>query len=217
MKQRSNRNKHLGIALLLCLIWACVTGAPADVRQHRWWSGLGPVLPHDSFPGDCSLCHKGDKWQDLREDFSFDHEKETGIALIGAHERARCLRCHNDRGPVSTFAIKGCVGCHGDVHQGRLGPSCADCHQRQTWRPMGMLQRHNKTRFPLIGVHAATSCRRCHPGSEVGQFTPVDVECVTCHTDDLARALNPNHFAFGFTQDCDRCHIPTSWSQAQTP
>lgn len=204
------------LAFLFCSVaFACMVKSPSDVRQHRWWSGLGPVLPHDTFPADCSLCHQGDSWQELREDFSFDHEGETGVALIGAHASARCLRCHNDRGPVATFAAKGCAGCHEDVHIGRLGTNCTDCHQRQTWRPTGMLAKHNQTRFPLVGVHAVTSCRRCHVGAELGRFTPTDVDCVTCHGDDLARALNPNHVAFGWTQDCDRCHMPTTWSQAE--
>jgi len=215
MRLRLDAPRVLLSLLFLSFAVACVTQSPEDVRQHRWWSGLGPVLPHDSFPADCSLCHEGGNWADLREDFEFDHEAETGVALIGAHTQARCLRCHNDRGPVATFAARGCSGCHEDVHLGRLGKGCDECHQRQTWRPTGMFERHAQTRFPLVGAHAVTSCRRCHVGAEVGVFTPTDVECVTCHQADLARAQNPNHVAFGWTQDCDRCHMPTTWAQAE--
>ncbi len=215
MKITSQTVKAITCSLFALFTLACVVRGPADVRQHRWWSGLGPVLPHDSFPADCSLCHTGEGWHELREDFAFDHEEETGVSLLGAHASASCLRCHNDRGPVATFAARGCAGCHEDVHIGTLGANCDECHQRQTWRPVGMLDYHDKTRFPLVGVHAATSCRRCHIGAEIGRFTPVDVECVTCHRDDLARANNPNHFAFGWVENCDRCHIPTTWSQAE--
>jgi hypothetical protein len=216
MQRRAQTIKLVVTSLFITVMVACVVRAPADVRQHRWWSGLGPVLPHDSFPSDCSLCHEGDAWQDLREDFEFDHGKETGVALIGAHASARCLRCHNDRGPVQSFAEKGCAGCHEDVHLGQLEFDCKSCHQSQTWRPTGMLERHSRTRFPLVGVHAATACRRCHVGAELGRFTPLDVECVTCHVDDLGRANSPDHFVFGYTSDCHRCHLPTTWSEAQT-
>ena len=48
----------------------------------------------------------------------------------------------------------------------------------------------------------------------MGNFSRADTECVTCHRTDLARALNPDHQAMGWTSSCDRCHIPTSWSGA---
>ena len=68
------------------------------------------MLPHDTFPADCKLCHMGQGWNTLTDDFAFDHEKETGVPLVGAHDQARCLLCHNDRGPVELFASKGCAG-----------------------------------------------------------------------------------------------------------
>jgi len=101
------------IVVMVCLVLgvSCVTRRPMQAEAHRWWSGLGPVLPHDSFPADCSLCHVGTKWNKLRDDFEFDHKARTGVALEGAHKTAQCLRCHNDRGSVAVFARKGCVGC----------------------------------------------------------------------------------------------------------
>lgn len=200
---------------LIALIAACVATGPEAVKQHLWWSGLGPVLPHDTFPADCALCHVGNDWQTLTADFHFDHAKETGVPLTGAHERASCLRCHNDRGPVATFARNGCAGCHADIHAGDLGNDCTRCHQELTWEPVGQIELHRQTRFPLIGVHASTACHRCHPGAEVGQFQPTDVECVTCHTSDLARATNPNHAGLGWVDHCDRCHLPRTWNHAE--
>ncbi len=58
---------------------ACVSMVRTDPQTHGWWKGLGPVMPHDSFPADCSMCHVGGSWHTLREDFVFDHEKETGL------------------------------------------------------------------------------------------------------------------------------------------
>ena len=196
------------------ILVACVTGTKSErVRVHRWWAGLGPVLPHDSFPADCTECHLGQGWHTLVDDFSFDHKERTGVALSGAHKRAQCLRCHNDRGDVSIFAQRGCVGCHEDVHLGRIGPNCADCHTEQTWQPFGQVERHARTRFPLEGAHVGTSCRSCHLGAEVGLFAPTPVECSSCHQADLARTNN--HLGFGWTHSCDRCHQPFSWQRAE--
>lgn len=205
---------------LLCfaIVYLAVACAIQDVREparYRWWSGLGQVVPHDTFPSDCRLCHRGEKWHSLVETFEFDHEKETGVKLEGAHAQAMCLRCHNDRGPVDTFQAQGCVGCHEDVHQGRLGNRCTECHDEFTWRAHGQIERHAMTRFPLVGAHASTACNRCHPGAFVGRFHAVDTECLTCHTDDLNAAVNPPHIGLGWVDNCDRCHMPTRWEQGR--
>lgn len=203
------------IALLCLTVAACVSHGGDSASLRLWWAGFGPVLPHDTFPGDCSLCHEGGDWSSVRDDFTFDHEAETGVPLNGAHEDATCIRCHNDRGPVSVFAQRGCAGCHEDVHQGSLGFGCADCHTESNWYPQGQYEMHRRTRFPLVGVHATTSCQRCHPGASAGRFTPTDTECVSCHASDLARATNPNHIGLGWTDRCDRCHLPRTWQQAE--
>lgn len=197
------------------ILAACMNLAPPDARRHGWWKGLGPVMPHDTFPADCSLCHVGSDWQTLREDFVFDHEAETGYALDGAHGAAQCLLCHNDRGPVETFAARSCAGCHEDVHQGFLGPNCVECHTEVSWRPFGQVERHFATRFPLIGAHAMASCRSCHLGAEAGRFQPVDTACVSCHQGELARTANPPHLGLGWVDRCDRCHVQTNWNQAR--
>lgn len=209
------RSRLLLFGIAAVVVAACVGADPRAGIRHRWWAGLGPVLPHDSFPGDCARCHQGRGWNELREDFSFDHEAETGVALVGAHDRAQCLRCHNDRGPVGVFAAKGCGGCHEDRHQGDLGSDCARCHQQETWRPDDMVGAHTRSRFPLSGAHVRVACHQCHPGAFVGNFVPTDPSCVTCHRADLARANNPPHIALGWTDRCDRCHLPTDWHQAE--
>ena len=111
---------------LYAVVVACASLGARDPQLHGWWKGLGPVMPHDSFPADCSLCHEGTSWQTLRADFSFDHEAETGVPLSGAHAQAQCLRCHNDRGPVATFQARSCAGCHEDIHLGMLGVDCSE-------------------------------------------------------------------------------------------
>ncbi|MDF1837854.1 MAG: hypothetical protein P1V35_08300 [Planctomycetota bacterium] len=203
---------QVGIYLLTV---ACMSMGGSGVSLHGWWQGLGPVMPHDSFPADCSLCHEGGNWQDLKEDFQFDHAEQTGVTLNGAHAKAQCLRCHNDRGPVQTFQSQGCAGCHEDIHVGQFARDCTECHTESTWRPFGQVELHSQTRFPLVGRHATASCRACHLGNEVGRFTPVDTSCLSCHRADLAATTSPNHNGLGWVDRCDRCHIPTTWHQAQ--
>ncbi len=212
---RSSRGRVLAAVLLAYVAIACALQRPGGVAVHRWWAGLGPVIPHDNFPADCSLCHVGEGWNNIRADFVFNHGAETGVALTGAHAQASCLRCHNDRGHVAVFASKGCSGCHEDVHQAQLGTDCQSCHLEHDWRPYGQVERHDRTRFPLVGAHAVTSCHRCHAGAEVGRFVPTDIECLSCHREDLARAQLPDHFGLGWVDRCDRCHLPTTWNQAE--
>lgn len=213
---RLRRLRWAGLALtLLLLVAACIAQGTGFSKQHLWWSGLGPVLPHDTFPGDCAQCHVGKDWQTLVNDFKFDHEAQTGVPLNGAHARAQCLLCHNDRGPAAVFQARGCAGCHEDIHQGQLGPNCTRCHQENTWQPQNQISLHARTRFPLVGVHASTACHRCHPGIETGKILPADPECLTCHQKDLARANNPNHIGLGWVDRCNRCHLPRTWNQAE--
>ena len=199
-------------AFCLCaLVVACVNLVP----RHGWDAGAGPVVPHDSFPADCSLCHTGTDWHTLRKDFVYDHEARTGVPLRGAHTAASCLLCHNDRGPVQQFAARGCGGCHADPHLTRLGANCEDCHDERTWYPREAIAQHDRTRFPLVGAHAGAACFRCHPGAQVGNFAGAYTECVHCHREDYARTTTPNHAAVAFSQQCESCHLPLAWQSAR--
>ena len=202
---------------LAAVIAACVSRVPGSAERHRWWAGLGPVLPHDTFPGDCKTCHAGSGWNEFVSTFRFDHEKETGLPLEGAHRQAMCLRCHNDRGPVEVFASKGCVGCHEDFHFGSLGTNCTKCHTQESWRAVRQIELHSRTRFPLVGAHTLVACQRCHIGALNGNFVPTDTECLTCHTRALANTTNPPHLGLGWVDNCQRCHMPTRWQQATVP
>ena len=134
--ERAGREHHLvrfdllaAVAAVLSLV-ACATGGKpaASASPHTWWSGRGPVVPHDTFPADCELCHTSDDWHRVRADFAFDHGASTGVPLLGAHSGAECLRCHNDRGPVAAFAARGCAGRTAPpAAPPRLLPSCALC------------------------------------------------------------------------------------------
>jgi len=203
-------------AILALAMAVGIVACTSLVTQTEWdKEAHGPVVPHDTFPADCSLCHVSGNWHTIKKDFVFDHEKETGVPLNGAHAKASCLMCHNDRGNVETFAAKGCAGCHEDIHRGAMGKNCDDCHTEQTWRPEDSIAKHNRTRFPLVGAHAATACFTCHEGAQVGNFEGLDISCESCHTSDLVRATSPDHAALGLTNDCQRCHTPTTWNSAR--
>jgi hypothetical protein len=200
----------------ICLwIWLLVVACVNLVPRQGWDPARGPVVPHDTFPADCALCHEGGDWSVVRADFEFDHERETGHALEGAHADASGLMCHNDRGPVAMYAARGCGGCHADVHQRRLGSDCSTCHDQQTWLPREQIAKHDMTRFPLVGAHASAACFRCHPGAQVGNFAGTPVECAVCHAQDYAATTAPNHAQVGYAQDCEMCHLETGWQPAR--
>ncbi len=206
--------RALWSALIVFGVLACSSRLwPGEDKgpQHGWWQGNGPVVSHESFPLDCMLCHTGKDWHTMREDFEFDHLAQTGVPLEGAHAAAQCLRCHNDRGSVTSFAAQGCAGCHVDVHEGKQGKACQDCHSQDNWNLLGAIMDHSRTRFPLVGAHAGTACRQCHVGIEVGNMEPLDVACESCHGGLAEHVLDPDHAALGWIQDCSECHRPTTW------
>lgn len=203
-------------AAMLTAIVACTVANPGGGDLHRWWAGFGRVVPHESFPADCDLCHVGASWNKLVPNFRFDHGARTGHVLNGVHNEAMCLRCHNDRGPIQTFSEKGCAGCHEDVHFSELGKDCARCHDERVWRVPNTRVAHLHTRMPLIGAHMQVACHRCHAGATVSNFRPTDPDCASCHLNAAIQTTNPPHLGLGWTQiACDRCHQPTAWGAAQ--
>jgi hypothetical protein len=168
------------------------------------------MVPHTTFPRDCSYCHEPEHWQKIRTDFHFDHLKETGFELVGAHDRAACLRCHNDRGPVKIYVERGCGGCHPDPHKAAESQDCSRCHNQENWDATGFAADHAGTRFPLMGIHAITPCESCHLRAPVGDYKNTPAECHLCHQPEVARAV-PNHPINGWQRGCERCHSPMSW------
>jgi len=203
------------IAWFALLSGLLVGGCQLLIPKNSWNKKWGPVVPHTKFPSDCSLCHVPERWDKLKDDFTFDHEKETGYRLEGSHVAAACLRCHNDRGPIDAYVARGCAGCHLDPHTSSLGLDCEQCHSQISWAPTGLVGEHAATRFPLMGVHAIAACESCHEGAATGQFRGAPTQCEICHQADLTLATDPNHSANGWVADCQKCHQPTaSWQGA---
>ena len=161
------------------VVLSCRVGAP----KHNWNGQWGPIPAHKTFPGDCGICHVGDRWQVVRRDLSFDHEKETGYRLEAAHARAACLRCHNDRGPVAAYVARGCGGCHGNPHASTLGSDCESCHSLASWKPVKPAAGDVPMRFHLIPAHAVPPCATCHVEPGVGRPQTGPAQCGPCHQD----------------------------------
>jgi predicted CXXCH cytochrome family protein len=149
----------------------------------------------------------------MRSDFRFDHRKETGYTLEGAHATAACLRCHNDRGPIKAYVSRGCGGCHADPHKATMGQDCQRCHNSFNWGQVGRqgekVATHARTRFPLTGMHAVISCEQCHTRASAGEFQAVAVDCIRCHQPELSRG--PGHLSANFPRDCKGCHTTSTW------
>lgn len=178
--------------------------------RHGWNDRWGTLVPHNSFPADCSLCHKSESWDVMVEGFFFDHQQETGYKLEGSHRQAACLRCHNDRGPVEAYTARGCGGCHVDPHKSALSLDCTTCHNEYTWQPDGMVAEHNRTRFPLVASHAFAACESCHERATVGDFRGAPVECHLCHQQEAFLATI-NHVVNGWQVGCEDCHDVSDW------
>ncbi len=149
----------------------------------------------------CETCHDASGWTRVAR---FDHSK-TAFPLAGAHTKVKCAACH--AGEKYKGVPTDCAGCHkkDDVHKGRLGADCAQCHSVTRWSG-AKFDHDRRTKFPLRGQHAKITCAQCHGE---GAARKVKSACVACHKKDDAHAgqLGPR---------CENCHRETSWKSGVT-
>jgi len=145
----------------------------------------------------CDKCHGNEKWKPS----TFDHTRDTKWPLVGRHEKVDCHACHT--APTATQKLKTeCVACHrsSDVHAGKLGNDCAQCHTPEGWRA-GVSFDHDLTSFPLVGLHVAVPCEQCHT---TRKYHDVGHTCIDCHKkDDFHKG--------SLGKDCAKCHSPNGW------
>lgn len=151
---------------------------------------------------DCARCHNSAAWKGPGQ-IRFDHDL-TRFPLLGKHAPLQCAACHADR----SFAAKGaaCQDCHADKHHaGTLGTpaKCRDCHNSTDWKAWHF--DHDKaTRFALTGKHQGLICSACH--TRAGDPAKLGTRCIACHRrNDVHRG--------GFGEDCERCHVSTSFKE----
>ena len=169
-------------------------------------TALAQDSPHGVIKFECSACHGTDSWQ-MRRDASFKHES-VGFPLEGQHKMLKCQLCHEDL--RFTPQRSDCLSCHTDQHKSELGTDCARCHTTRSWLVTDMVQKHQQTRFPLLGRHSTVLCQACHVNAAEHQYVGVPTTCIGCHRSEFQTTTAPNHSAAGFSTDCVMCHAVTA-------
>ncbi|MGB7845591.1 MAG: hypothetical protein WBL63_08255 [Candidatus Acidiferrum sp.] len=87
---------------------------------------------------------------------------------------------------------------------GPLTIPCENCHTAAGWRPIRAVPEfdHNKTKYPLRGMHEKVECVACHVKPV---FTNVGKNCADCHADVHRRQMGSN---------CEQCHTVNGWNIA---
>lgn len=203
-KEHPERRTHLGLGN---------TCASCHFDEHRGQLG-----------NDCRSCHVEKSWTATP---GFSHAK-TDYALTGAHQQVGCDKCHrrelDNRTAADVFpapqsdrfslfsgvAHQQCSDCHADPHDGRLGPNCSTCHMTKTWSAVrdATMDRafHQKTRYPLEGLHLTAKCTSCHGPwqGRPAKFKGLRFEaCTDCHADAHAGQLREKN---GALKACNICH-----------
>ena len=162
---------------------------------------------------DCATCHTTEPgWNPATFDVHNDYYVIEGAHTAFAND---CATCHH--GDYANTPNT-CAGCHIDNYNATTNPNhqpagystdCASCHSQAAWQPANF--DHDLTNFPLTGAHTTVECASCHINGYAGTSTL----CVDCHTTDFNQTTNPNHAAFGISNDCASCHTTEpGWSPA---
>ena len=168
--------------------------------------------PHGpDFKVSCKTCHSPSGWQLDMKVYSFDHNT-TRLPLTGEHKTVGCKECH----PTLKFAQAkiNCNECHTDIHQGTTDPDCSRCHTPSSWLVNNIIEVHQFSRFPLVGVHRTADCSLCHQSASAERYDVAGVNCIDCHRKDYLATTKPNHIQSGIGEDCLLCHPLNSvqWS-----
>jgi len=148
----------------------------------------------------CADCHTSVSWTDA----TFDHDS-TNFPLLGRHRETECSGCHEDQTHQNTPTT--CYACHAndDIHEGRSGEQCGDCHNPTSWTDTSF-DHARDTDFPLVGRHDQLTCNDCH--SDDPFRDALQTQCVACHSDDDSHSGHNG-------DDCGACHSNDNWSEIQ--
>jgi len=85
---------------------------------------------------------------------------------------------------------------------GNLTIPCQNCHTSAGWKPIRAVPEfdHNKTRYPLRGLHEGVACTQCHAKPV---FSNTGTNCADCHADIHRRQMGAN---------CEGCHTVKGWN-----
>jgi hypothetical protein len=84
---------------------------------------------------------------------------------------------------------------------GALNIPCENCHTSTSWKPIRGVPEfdHNRTKYPLLGMHAKVGCTQCHTSLV---FSSAGTHCEDCHA-DIHRGQ--------FGANCEQCHTVNGW------
>jgi len=184
---------------------------------------------HRSQFGDkCERCHDTKAFKPTSA--GFDHKK-SAYPLQGAHAKVKCEQCHKlspdnevrkvtrtepPKNPAAYVIYKPvgfakCTDCHRDVHLGKFGDRCEDCHTVDGWGRTHTAKEdrrfHEKTRYPLRGKHVNAPCDSCHPKRR-GKLKTRGLHfkrCMDCHIDAHFGQM-PKDIKGPKGVNCERCH-----------
>ena len=172
--------------------------------------------PHRNNLGqNCKECHNEQSFTALAPLTKFNHNK-TQFQLKGKHNKVSCKECHKiEANPLSVFQdrknvlIDNCIACHKDIHEGKFGSKCIDCHNETGFKKqinIGSFD-HNLTKYPLIAKHLVVDCKKCHITEKMTDPLPHE-NCAACHKD-----YHENQFKkAGINPDCANCHTVDGFS-----
>lgn len=178
----------------------------------------------------CASCHADHRGRDLDttevDVKTFEHARQTGFALDGAHAQLGCRDCHDQtrasarkktrpKEPHLFGAKSSCASCHEDVHrfEGSFkGKDCASCHRATTWREIHDFNHERDAHYKLEGRHAKTACVDCHQreGRPIYAFPELKIDsCRGCHGNPHLGQLT----VLGQQQACTRCHTTENFRE----
>jgi hypothetical protein len=118
---------HVAVPCEQCHVTRAYKGVARDCHGcHR-----ADDVHNASLGKDCARCHSPNGWRI----WEFNHGKETGFALTGAHAKQVCASCHKQ--PADEVKLdSSCASCHAsdDVHLGQYGRQCQRCHSTLTFK-----------------------------------------------------------------------------------
>jgi hypothetical protein len=173
-------------------------GACHQANPHRF---AGPEFQR------CDRCHTETAWKPVKATMEFDHDRDTKMPLVGAHQRA-CVDCH----PRNEFATTklDCTGCHETpTHDSPMFDQrpCEQCHSPALQKFAVFHFDHDATKFPLLGPRHRIGCERCHTQKLASALPPM--KCEGCH-------LEPSPHGKRFAKvsgGCAACHTGSTWTR----
>lgn len=162
----------------------------------------------------CNECHTEESFQKFIGNDRFNHTA-TGFFLKGKHKSLDCSKCHNTTLPFNLVfqdrkGIKEdqCISCHKDIHEGKFGIDCKECHSTDGFRKINHPDKfdHNLTNYKLEGKHQQVDCKLCHK-EDFTKNIPHET-CASCHKDFHDGQFYKN----GLNTDCASCHTVQSFS-----